>query len=199
MMAVTRKRTKHLVAAAAVLAGGLALGLASAALALRISGSWAAVRNGPWRAFLEAGSPEADLYTRAAIAVGGLLALDKSETIYFVASEDDDGHALRARCDYRVEGRDPAARWWSLTLYGADRFLIANPQQRFSYSGTTLRREADGGYVVHVSATAKPGNWLPSGNDARLFLTLRLYNPAAALYAAPARAALPRIVAERCP
>jgi hypothetical protein len=193
------KGAKRIGRAAAVLAAGLALGLGSAFLALKAHERWATVRNGPWRAFLAAGSTTADPYTRAAVAIGGLLALDKSETLYFVAGEDEQGRALSAACDYRLEGNDLPARWWSVTLYGGDRFLIANPQQRFSYSGSTLAREPGGGYVLHVSAEAKPGNWLPSGKEARLFLALRLYNPAAAASEDPAHLALPRIVTEHCP
>jgi hypothetical protein len=197
-MDTKRKWTRRVFPAATILVVGLGLGLASAFLTLKAYGRWATVRNGPWHAFLEAGSPKADLSTRAAVAIGGLLALDKSETIYFVAAEDEQGKALRSACDYRIEGRDLAARWWSITLYGADRFLIANAQQRFSYSGSALAREADGSYVLHVSAAPRSGNWLPSGDEAQLFLALRLYNPAPTIADAPARAVLPRIVSERC-
>jgi hypothetical protein len=193
-----RKGARRLLRAAAALALGLSIGCGSALLALKAYARWATVRNGPWQSFLDAGSPNADPYTRAEVAIGGLLALDKSETIYFVAAADEQGQKLRAACDYRIEGRDLAARWWSITLYGAERYLIANPQQRFSYSGSALAREPDGSYVLHVSATPKPGNWLPSGDEKQLFLTLRLYNPAASVYAAPARAILPRIMTERC-
>jgi hypothetical protein len=193
------KRGRQIAIVAAMVATGIGLGLASAWLALSLTRSWGTVQNGPWRTLADAGSPNANPYTRASVAINGLLALDKSETIYFVAAADEQGHPLDAACDYRVEGRDLGARWWSLTLYGADRFLVKNNAGRYSFGPTSLAREADGGYIIRVSARPTDGNWLPSGAGGRIFLALRLYNPAAATAADPAHAPLPHIVTERCP
>ena len=74
--------------------GRLALGLALAAagVALGLAGTWLTLKSaratfgqaaGPWRVSLLAGSPDADLVTRARVAVGGLLALDRRETLYY--------------------------------------------------------------------------------------------------------------------
>jgi hypothetical protein len=171
-MAGEGKRTKRIAWATGVLLLGLALGFGSAVLSLKAHARWATVHHGPWRAFLAAGSVKADPYTRATVAIGGLLALDRSETLYFVAEEDEQGRTLRGACDYRIEGHDLPARWWSITLYAGDRFLIANPQQRFSYSGTALARASDGTYVLRISPSQKPGNWLPSGGADRLIVAL---------------------------
>ena len=190
-------------AGAAVLA--IALGLASAHLAVRSGFAGGEVSNGPWRTSFVTGSPDADLYTRARVAVGGLLALAPSETVYFTAERDAEGRPLDVRCAYRVEGEELPARWWSLTLYGADQFLVANEAARFSFSQTTLARAPGGPWQVEVSreprAAREVANWLPSGRagaTGRFSLTLRLYNPEPAVYREPARVALPRIVRGAC-
>jgi hypothetical protein len=179
----------------------IALGLASAVQAVRSGLSGGEVSNGPWRTSFVTGSSDADLYTRARVAVGGLLALAPSETVYWNAELDTEGRALDAGCDYRVEGEELPARWWSVTAYGADHFLIANDAGRFSFSQTTLAREPGGAWTMRVSSEPQEGNWLPSGGaGARgpFALTLRLYNPEPAVYEQPATLALPRIAREAC-
>src|SRR5688572_3872344 len=111
-----------------------------------------AIKAGPWRTNVATGSAEANPYERAAIAVAGLYALSKEETLYYTAFTDSDGRALDGRCDYRVTGRPLPARWWSLTLYGADHYLVANPANVFSRHANNLEFDGDGAYVVHVSA-----------------------------------------------
>lgn len=174
------------------------LGLGSAALALRFVAERSGVHNGPWRTDPAFGSLEADLYTRAYVARAGLFALNKSETIYFIASRDADGDPLRSSCDYRIEGRDLPARWWSITLYGSDFFLVPNTIERFSYNGRNVARTMDGGYLIRVSAKPHEGNWLPSGEHDQIYLNLRLYNPEKAVYENPGTVELPRIIKEGC-
>lgn len=180
----------------------LVLGLGSAWLGIRGGLSGGEVSNGPWRTSLVTGSTRADLYTRARVAVGGLLALAPSETIYFDTTVDSEGASLDARCDYRVEGRELPARWWSLTVYGTDHYLVPNDAGRYSFSQTTLEHGSGGPWTVRVSTRRKPGSWLPSGragDGGGFALTLRLYNPAPSVSARPGAAALPRITREACP
>ncbi|MDP2123691.1 MAG: DUF1214 domain-containing protein [Parvibaculum sp.] len=179
----------------------LVLGVGSALLLLRGgAGLGGAIAVGPWTTSAETGSADADPYTRARIAIGGLLALSRSETIYFTAATDDAGAPLRTRCAYRIIGTDPPARWWSITAYGADHFLIPNPQDRYSFGGNTLAREDDGSFVIFVGPAAADGNWIPTGEkDGTFTLTLRLYNPNEDAARDPSRIELPRIAGEACP
>jgi len=186
-------------AGAAALA--VVLGLATAYQAVRSGFSGGEVSNGPWRTSLVTGSRDADLYTRARVAVGGLLALAPSETVYWNADSDVGGERLDARCVYRVEGDELPARWWSVTAYGADHYLIPNDAGRFSFSQTTLARAPGGPWAVTVSSEPHAGNWLPSGRagaSGPFDLTLRLYNPQPEVYEQPTVVALPRIVRESC-
>ena len=176
-----------------------ALGVGSALWAINAPlGEKHNVVNGAWHTNLAIGSSGAGIYTLAFVAKTGLFALNKSETIYFIADTDDSGRLLNSGCDYRIEGQNFDARWWSITVYGEDHFLIANQINRYSFNGRDVMRNADGTYRILMSATPKAGNWLPAGNQNQLHLALRLYNPQPSVYQNPAGVDLPRIIKEQC-
>ncbi|MGB5950432.1 MAG: DUF1214 domain-containing protein [Parvibaculum sp.] len=181
-----------------VLVLGLVLGIGSAFYTLKNGALSGNVAVGPWGTGTSFGSAEADMYTRARVALFGLFALDKKETMYYTALHDSDGGELSGSCTYRVEGKDLAARWWSITAYGPDSFLIPNEANIYSYAMTTVKREADGSYIIRVSPEKQEGNWLPVKAGEKFDLTARFYNPEASVYANPAAAELPRIVKESC-
>jgi hypothetical protein len=152
---------------------------------------------GPWRVSLLAGSADADLHTRARVALGGLLALSRDETLYYVARSDSNGAPLRSRCSYRVRGAAPPARWWSVTAYAEDFFLFPDAPGRYSVNGAHATLGGDG-HFTFVSGPTVPERadgvrWLPTPGDRGLVFTLRLYQPAAALRDAPSALAAPRI------
>lgn len=181
----------------AVLVIGAVIGLA-ATWATVIRGTMGGgVSDGPWRTSLYAGSSEGGPYLRAAIAVHGLLALNRRETIYYTAASDSDGNALLGNCTYRLEGRDPPTRWWSITAYGADDFLIPNAAERYSVSMNSVARKADGSFVATVSKGQGGANWIPVG-DRRFSLSIRLYNPQPAVAADPEHVVLPTIKKAAC-
>ncbi|MDZ4866772.1 MAG: DUF1214 domain-containing protein [Alphaproteobacteria bacterium] len=179
-----------------VLAAVLGLGSAYVVARYAMQGD-TVVANGPWAGNLAAGGTGADIYTRTSIALTGLLALNKDETIYYNATKDSAGEALDGACTYRIEGRDPDARWWSFTVYGKDHFLIDTPTKRYSISKTSVVRTAEGAFVVRLSTTEEPNNWIATSPDG-FQITLRLYNPNASVKDNPATAPLPAIVKEAC-
>jgi hypothetical protein len=180
---------------------GVVLGLASAALALRGTGLAGPVRAGAWSTSAVSGHVDADMYTRARVAVGGLLALSRAETMYYVARHDDSGAPLRAECRYRVEGVPPPARWWSITAYAGDYYLFPNPLDRYSLDGATAKLDAKGRFaLVTGPAPTDPDFWLPTPGRGAFLLTFRLYNPAPGIVAAPGALAAPSITrVGRCP
>jgi hypothetical protein len=166
---------------------GIVLGLGSAWLAVRAPGSLGSVSAGPWHASLLTGSADAGLYTRARVAVNALVALSREETIYFLATRDSAGQALRSRCTYRLTGTAPQARWWSITAYADDMFLFPNAQNRYSISNASARLDAAGRFTAHTGPQ-QPANapfWIPTPGDRGLVFTLRLYNPSPLLVASP--------------
>lgn len=185
--------------AAAIAVVALSLGVGSAVVA--INGVWRAggLTIGPWATSVTAGGPRAGLYERAAVAVHALLVLGRAESLYYHAHKDGSGRALSARCDYEIRGSPPPARWWSLTAYGDDDFLIPNAEHRYSFNMANTLREPDGRFVIRASPRPQKGNWLPLGaGGGRVSFTLRLYNPERDVAMDPARAPLPTIVGN-CP
>lgn len=149
---------------------------------------------GAWKGNMHAGSPDADMYTRASIALNALLALGRDETMYFIATQDDTGQPLRSNCSYRVEGVPPAARWWSVTAYADDLFLFDAPNKHYSLNGSTAALDAQGKFVLTTGPTPQgDAFWLPTPGKRGLLLALRLYNPEPGLQAAPASLVPPTI------
>lgn len=147
---------------------------------------------GAWRADLLAGSADAGLYTRARIAVNAVLALDRSETIYFLATHDDLGKPLRAECRYRLSGVAPNASWWSITAYAGDNFLFPVESHRYSISGNSLNIAAGDPFSASIGPESSHADINTAGTGA-LRLTLRLYKPNATLQANPASLKAPSI------
>ncbi len=170
--------------------GAAAIGVGSAWVVLTQAAGMGRAA-GPWHVSLLAGSADADAHTRARVALGGLLALNREETMYYLAQVDSQGRPLRSRCTYRVSGVPPAARWWSVTAYAGDFYLFPDEAHRYSVNGLNARLDAEGRFAL-VTAPAEPpaaqragAPWLPTPGDRGLVFTLRIYNPGPALVAAP--------------
>ena len=76
----------------------------------------------------------------------------------------------------------PADGFWSLTMYDAEGFQVANPLNRFAIGDRDpLKYNPDGSldlYVQNESPGAdKESNWLPTPKSGPLGLTMRLYAP----------------------
>ena len=186
--------TRRVVAWVATVTAGALLGVGSTWLWLTRTDP-AGTRIGPWLVNLEAGSSDASTYTRARIALKALLALDRRETLYYIAQQDDAGRPLRSRCRYLISGSIPAARWWSVTAYADDIFLFPDAEKRYSVSGETTLNTVGRFSAVTGPETPVSGAlaWIPTPGDRGLILTLRLYNPSPPLQADPGALSAPRI------
>jgi hypothetical protein len=186
----------------ALLAGviGLVAGLYATVLSLRDARGFDAATIGPWTVSRKAGAVDADPYARAAMERSGEIPLALGEGLQFIARADDRGAALTSRCVYLVGRVTPPARYWTLGVIDQQGFPVENPMQRYEFRSSEVLRGADGGFVIAVSATARPGNWLPVGANGRFALALRLYDsPFGATAGAIEKATMPRIVRESCP
>ena len=180
------------------------------ALVIGLGATWFALKRvglegvtaGAWRSDLLAGSEDAGPYTRARIAVNAVLALDRSETIYFLATHDDQGKPLRAECHYRLAGVAPNAAWWSITAYAADNFLFPVESHRYSISGDSLNVTTGETFEAKIGPKANNADIAPdieTAGSGELRLTLRLYKPDAALQKNPASLQAPSIeLVEAC-
>ncbi len=165
------------------------------------------LKNGDWRTSVNIGSAEADAKVRAVVAIGGLLASTRADSMYYTISSVA-GEPLRLNCRYRIEGDDYDADWWSITAYGWDYFLIPNQEKRYSFNNENIARSEDGTWVIRVGTKPEEGNWLPVGpagtpiasksKDYDFDLLLRLYTPGDAYLESPQTAPLPTVTLEGC-
>jgi hypothetical protein len=162
----------------AAIIAGIVLGAASAWAALAIGRDNFSERYGAWTLNRAAGSTAADPYTRAIIAKEGLLALSAREALYFNLAEDQDGRPLTESCVYELSGRELHTRWWSVTLYADDGFLVQNSDLAYSIDASRVRLR-NGQWSARIAPVrGDAAYWLSSRAARRDFsLTLRVYNP----------------------
>jgi hypothetical protein len=185
---------------AAVIVGGLLVGSASALWTMK-RGGLAAVGGG-WQTSQLAGAIDADPWTRARVALTGLLALNRSQAIYFTTATDSSGARLDEKCRYRVSGGPLPGRWWSVTVYADDDYLPQNDDNALSFDATRVHPDATGAWQALVAARRDPvmpdGAWASSNRAGKFTLTLRLYNPAASARANSASVPLPLVTRLDC-
>ena len=136
------------------------------------------------------GSYGTDYLDRARIASQTLGTQVPTQAVYFAASRAQSGTTITplvGTSSYKI--RFPATDlpphrsdgFWSITLYNAAGFLVANQIDRYSIGDETpgLIRAADGSLTIVVSAT-RPSetrvNWLPAPTGS-FSLVLRVYAP----------------------
>ncbi|MCS7144247.1 MAG: DUF1214 domain-containing protein [Archaeoglobaceae archaeon] len=173
---------------------GVAIGMMSVYLVLSISPDFLWIQNDVWRTSLVAGSELADPYTRAIVAKNYLYVLNRSEAIYFIAKSDGEKELDRG-CDYKIVGEDLPARWWSLTVYGEDNFLIPNEYGKYSITSANVVKKGEV-WEIHISREPKGDNWIPLRGEGKFYITLRLYNPENVVYEKIKEIRLPKIIRE---
>jgi hypothetical protein len=125
---------------------------------------------------------------RAIVAMAGLGANQPDDAIYPLNVADADGKPVVAENDYILhfekDELPPVDAFWSLTMYDAEGFQVANPINRFAIGDRdALKYNADGSLDLYVQnrnpGAEKESNWLPTPQSGPLGLTLRLYAPKA--------------------
>ncbi|MEM8562897.1 MAG: DUF1214 domain-containing protein [Pseudomonadota bacterium] len=165
------------------------------------------LRNGDWVTSAATGSKDAGVMLKATVAIGGLLASTKENSMYYRLSSIA-GEPLSLNCRYRIEGTDYDANWWSITAYGWDNYLIPNADNRYSFNNENVMREDDGSWTIRVATDEQHGNWLPIGpagapgwrklGDNDFDLLMRLYTPGLTYLDTPVSARLPTVIKEDC-
>ena len=175
---------------------GIALGGAASIHHIRTGAVGSNRAIGPWTTGGDFGTARASAYTRAVVALRGLLALPAHEARYYNAATDSAGQPLDGKCRYRVSGGALPAKWWSLTLYDHSGYLVANQANRFSIAGSSVPNPAS--WTIEVAPAQQAGLWLPTGRIDRFELTLRAYLPNDGGAGNFTRDQLPSIVKEGC-
>jgi hypothetical protein len=125
-----------------------------------------------------------DYLLRASIACWALGANLPEDTVYPFTYVDIDGDHLNGENRYRIHFEQdqipPVHAFWSITMYDANHFLVANPMDRYAIqSHNHLEYNTDGSLDIIIQRKApqeKPTNWLPSPKG-EFNLILRMYWP----------------------
>lgn len=179
-------------ALAATTAVGLMVGLLSGWWA--ITGGMGGRSYSGWTGSTVTGSTDAGPWQRARVAISGLLALNKSQAIYFTRKTDDTGDPLREECRYQVTGGSLPGQWWSVTVYAADNYLPLNDDDALSFDATEVSSDAAGQWRAVLSPTKPDGTvWASTRKAGSFDITLRIYQPSAPAQADFAMIPMPKV------
>jgi hypothetical protein len=161
---------------ASTIALGLIVGLFSGWWA--ITGGMGGENYSGWHGSRVTGSRDAGPWLRARVAVSGLLALNRSQAIYFTRKADDQGEPFSEQCRYRVTGGALPGKWWSVTVYAADNYLPLNNDKALSFDATEVTADARGQWTAILSSTRpESGAWASTSKAGNFDITLRIYQP----------------------
>ena len=125
---------------------------------------------------------------RAIVAMVGLGANQPQDAIYPLNVADADGQSMDGSKAYVLHFDQatlpPVEAFWSITMYDADGFQVANALNRFAIGDRdALTYNADGSVDLYIQSQSpgadRESNWLPAPAQGLLGLTMRLYAPKA--------------------
>jgi hypothetical protein len=143
--------------------------------------------NIPPRDFGRAGLSDDFLLRGSLQCLGGIVANDPEEAVYYNTTTDADGNTFNASRKYVMHfapGQLPKVdAFWSITMYDPTYNLTPNLIHRYSIGNRTrgLKLDADGGLTIRIQATS-PGaglesNWLPCPASGEFLMIMRTYMP----------------------
>jgi hypothetical protein len=145
----------------------------------------AGTRESGWVFTTKTGLYGTDYLQRAFITAIGLGANRPQDAVYPTSEADRDGKPYSGANKYVMhfaKGETPPVNaFWSLTMYNAQYFFVANPLNKYTVSPrNALKYNPDGSLDVYVQ-NQSPGaeweaNWLPAPAD-KFILMLRMYWP----------------------
>ena len=166
-------------------------------IAIKIYPKIAFVKNDIWTILPSPGDPDRSIYTRAAVAAAGTFASKKPEQAYYQTEIDIEDQPLNGNCLYRLSGEDIESRWWSITPYANDGFLIENTEKLYSYNSETINYNANGGFEIYFLgdndfiSDVSNENWLRVNQDENFNVSLRIYYPGEEFFSNLRRVNLP--------
>jgi hypothetical protein len=181
-----------------MLAVALAVGFGLSWYALTDGRLFGAYQSGPWVAWLKAGVPEPDPYTRAYLSRSGALQLGQSEGLQFIATTDSDGQRLDRTCRYRIDGSTPTATFWTLVPTAPDGSGIARRDGPAGFESARIVRANDGSMQLYVSKSVSPLNWVEITGDGPFWMVLTLYDTTIFSGLEANATTMPSIIREGC-
>ncbi|MBS0562348.1 MAG: DUF1254 domain-containing protein [Proteobacteria bacterium] len=138
-----------------------------------------------WNYITKTGIYGTDYLIRALVTAIGLGANRPQDAIYPTSLKDANGSAYDGAHKYVLRfGKDelpPVQGFWSVTMYDADYFFVANPINRYSISPRqNLKANPDGSVDIYLQKESpgadRESNWLPAPSG-KFVLMMRLYWP----------------------
>ena len=163
------------------------------------------VRNDIWTSIPSAGDPKRSIYTRAYVSTHGLFALSKPESVYFSSEIDIEEAALDGSSCYVLSGNEIQSasiipRWWSLTVYNNDGYLVESTEKQYSYNSENVIYNSNGEFEIYLAG--KPSNsisnWLKTPSEELFSVILRVYQPGEEFFSNLSRVDLPIIKKVSC-
>jgi len=173
-------------------------------IAIKIYPKIAFVKNDIWTILPSPGDPDRSIYTRAAVAAAGTFASKKPEQAYYQTEIDIEDQPLNGNCLYKLSGDDIESRWWSITAYANDGFLIENTEKLYSYNSETINYNANGGFEIYFLgdndfiSDVSNENWLRVNQDENFNVSLRIYYPGEEFFSNLRRVNLPIVEKVKC-
>jgi hypothetical protein len=143
--------------------------------------------NIPPRTYGRAGLVDDFLLRGSLQCMGGIIANEPEEAVYYNTTKDGAGQTFDSGQNYVLRfgpGQRPKVDgFWSLTMYDQTFNFTDNPLNRYSLGDRTegLKEDADGGLTIYIQRTTpgkdKESNWLPSTQSGPFLLVLRTYMP----------------------
>ena len=145
----------------------------------------------PPRTFGRAGLADDFLLRGSLQCLGGIIANEPAEAVYFNTTKDVAGRTFDGAKRYTMHfpsGQLPVCDgFWSITLYDPTYNFTDNPINRYAIGNRTegLKIDADGGLTLYIQSTS-PGkdeesNWLPCTKSGVFVMVLRTYLPGSAI------------------
>ncbi len=174
------------------------LGLWTAWLAVRSPAPIDTIELGAWQAWPNAGTADADPYSRARLARTGEIPLGSGEGLVLLALTDDAGDPLTQACDYRIVGQTPPARLWTVALEDPDGRIVDTEGAAAALGSDTLLRASDGSFEIVLSPRPQTGNWISTKDAKRFRVVVRLYDTTARTGTELTTLFMPRIARDHC-
>ncbi len=147
--------------------------------------------NSPSKYLGRAGANNEFLLRAAVQCLGGIVANDVQESVYYNTRKDSGENDFTGKNNYELyfpPGQLPKVNaFWSLTMYGLDFCLVANSINRYSLGDRSpeLKYDSDGGLTIYIQNRSpgkeKESNWLPSPSG-DFYIVLRCYLPDSEIY-----------------
>ena len=141
---------------------------------------------------------------KSSCSAAGTFASKKPEQAYYQTEIDIEDQPLNGNCLYRLSGEDIESRWWSITAYANDGFLIENTEKLYSYNSETINYNANGGFEIYFLgdndfiSDVSNENWLRVNQDENFNVSLRIYYPGEEFFSNLRRVNLPIIEKVNC-